>query len=93
MGYKPSNSAGNTGRDIRRFCRENGIPPTMDNVERIGREVRRTEAENERVERIARETGRGGTYDEHGDVHARVRGDVARDMERRRREQERRERR
>lgn len=61
-----SNSYGNTNKQVRRFLREHGIPPTMGNVERIGKEVRRSQTENERVERIAKETGRAGTFDARG---------------------------
>ncbi len=53
-----SNSAGNTNRDVRKFCRENGIKPSAANVELIGKEVRRTEQGNERHD--AREKARGG---------------------------------
>lgn len=52
-----SNAAGNTNKDVRRFLREHGVKPTVGNVERIGREVRRSQSENERVERIAKESG------------------------------------
>jgi hypothetical protein len=66
-----SNSAGNTNRDVRKFLRDNGIPATLRNVELIGREVRRSEAENERVEREAKERG-DPTCDEHGPIGERV---------------------
>lgn len=72
-----SNSAGNTKRDVMRFLRESGVPPTVANVERIGREIRRTHAQNEQVDRIHKEIeatrGVPSTVDEKGDVHARVR--------------------
>lgn len=42
-----SNSHGNDNRGVRRFLRENGVAPTAANVERIGRELRRTPAQNE----------------------------------------------
>ena len=68
MARRDVNSVGKTGRDVRKFCREVGVKPTAANVEKMGRELRRTEAENENVGRIAKESGRGGTYDEKGKV-------------------------
>ena len=78
-----SNSAGNTGRDVRRFLREHGVKPTAANVDRIGREIRRSAAENERVNRAANESGRGGARDHKGPVDERVRAKVLREIERR----------
>lgn len=79
-------SAGNTGRDIRRFLREVGVKPSVSNVERIGREVRRTEAQNEALERtyreMAAERGLPLTVDERGDVKARVKRAVKRKLAR-----------
>lgn len=84
-----SNSAGNTNRDVRRFLRSLGVRADVRNVELIGREVRRSESENERVERESREveraTGRPSTTDEKGDVHARVKREVKRELKSRRR--------
>ena len=82
---------GNTDRDVRKFLREVGMKPNAENVDRIGRELRRTSQENERVERIAREGGRGGIRDPHlpgspdttGPVEDRVKHDVAREQRRR----------
>jgi len=53
-----SNSLGNCNRDIRKFCRENGIKPSAANVDLIAKEVRRTSQDNERHD--AREKARGG---------------------------------
>ena len=75
-----TNSAGNTNRDVRRFLRESGVKPTIANVERIAREVRRSESENASVERIALETGRGGLRDQRGPVHPRVKKAVKREL-------------
>lgn len=79
-----SNSHGNSDKQIRKFLRENGVPPTMANVERIGREVRRTEAQNERVERIHKELEAQGKAarlsDEKGDVIRRVQESLRRKM-------------
>jgi hypothetical protein len=67
---KSSNSAGNTNRDIRKFLREQGVKANAANVELIGREVRRTEAQNEQMDRIgreiARETGHSGLVNRQG---------------------------
>ena len=78
-----SNAHGNTGRDIRKFLRENGIKPTIANVERIGREVRRGESANERVESEAKERGEP-TRDAQGPVEPRVRAHVQRELRARR---------
>src|SRR5689334_9402160 len=60
---------------------------TAANVERMQREVARTQTENERVVRIhreiERERGIPATVDARGDVAARVRARVQRDLERR----------
>lgn len=81
------NSVGKTNKDVRKFLRECGVPPTVANVERIGREIRRTEAEGERVEKIhreiERETGRPALIDERGDVGKRVKAHVQREMAKR----------
>ncbi len=73
---------GNTNRDVRKFLRESGVKANAANVERIGREVRRTSAENERVDAIGRELNLG-TQDERGKVGERVKRAVAREMRRR----------
>ena len=75
-----TNSYGNDGRGVRKFLRENGIKPSMANVERISREVRRSESENRSVERIAKETGRGELRDEKGPVHPRVKAAVKKEL-------------
>ena len=79
-----SNSAGNTNRDLRRFCREVGIKPSAGNVEKMGREVRRTMSQNEQVNRIAKEQGKG-LRGKHGDVGPQVKERVAREMRNRER--------
>lgn len=76
------NSVGKTDRDVRKFIREMGGVANKANVERIGREIRRTEQENERVEKIAKEVG-FGTQDERGPVEERVRRKVLREQARR----------
>ena len=81
------NSHGKTNAQVRKFLRENGIKPTCANVDRIGTEIRRTEAENRQVERIAKERGMDGTRDKHGPVGPRVREAVQRELRERRRRQ------
>lgn len=54
-----SNSAGNTNRDVRKFLRDHGIKASASNVELIGREVRRTMAQNEAVDKMHKELGTG----------------------------------
>lgn len=87
MGFRSTNSAGNDTRGVMRFLREVGIKPTVANVERMGRELRRSQTENEKVEARHREIeatkGVPSTRDEKGDVHARVRRQVQRDIEKR----------
>lgn len=82
---KWSNSYGNDKRGMMRFLRENGIAPTVANLERIQREVSRNQTENERVvaqhKELERTKGIPATRDEKGDVHARVRRAVKRDMD------------
>ena len=78
-----SNAAGNTNRDVRKFLRSIGVKPTAENVERIGREVRRSESQNEAAERIGREVA-PGLRDERGDVVKRVSERVRRDLDKRR---------
>lgn len=82
-----NNSYGNDNRGIRRFLRENGVPPTVANVERIGKELRRTESQNDKVVKIhkemEREHGIAATVDHKGDVHARVKRHVQRELEKR----------
>lgn len=75
--------AGNTDRDVRKFLRDLGVKANLSNVELIGKEIRRTASENERVEREAKERGEG-LRDPHGPVtHERVSRSV--ELERRRR--------
>ena len=80
------NSIGNDSRAIRKFLRERGVKPTIANIERVGREVRRTPQENERIvqmhKEIERARGLPSTTDQRGDVHARVKRRVQRDLER-----------
>ncbi len=81
------NSIGKTDSQIRKFLRENGVTPNVSNVERIGREIRRTEGENATVERIhrelERERGIPATRDERGDVRARVKESIKRKIKKR----------
>lgn len=65
---------GGDKRSVRRFIRECGYKPTASNVERIQREVNRTQSQHERVQKEAIERGMGGTRDERG----RNPGEVAR---------------
>jgi hypothetical protein len=74
-------SHGKTGKDVRRFLRQMGYRPNAAMVERVQREVVRTQSENERVQKTAQESGRGGAYDQKGDVKARVRKIVKRDLD------------
>jgi len=84
LAVKPTNSAGNTDSDVRKFCREHGIKPSADNVETIGREVRRTERENEHVERRWKEQGRPRLADNKGrDVEALRKAQVQRELAKR----------
>lgn len=82
-----SNAHGNTKRDLMRFLRANGIAPNVSNVERIGREVRRTESQNRAVEQRHKELeatkGIASTRDEKGDVHARVKRAVKASIQKR----------
>ena len=74
-----TNSHGNTNRDIRKFLRETGVKANVANVERIGREVRRTEAQNEQAEKFAKERG-DQLSDERGPVEQRIRERVQREL-------------
>jgi hypothetical protein len=81
------NSIGKSNKAVRRFLRENMVPPTVANVERIGREIRRTESENAYVERIHKERekaqGIPSLVDAKGDVHKRAREIALREIARR----------
>ena len=79
---KITNSVGNSSKSIRAFLRESGIKPSVGNVERMQREVSRSQSENERVERVAKETGRGGLrYPGTGeDAHKKVKEAVKRKL-------------
>ena len=63
---RETNSVGNSTKAIRRFCRENGVKPTVANVERMQREVSRSQTENERVVSRAKERGGPATTDAKG---------------------------
>ncbi len=82
-----SNSVVKTDRDVRKFLRENGIKPSVENVQRIGKEIRRTQGENESVDKIHKELEREGKasplYDNRGDARARTKRDVERELRRR----------
>ena len=71
---------GNDSRSVRKFLRENGIKPSLANVERMGREVRRTAQDNERMDRMHKQAGTGRLRDEKGDVHSRVKAQVEHEM-------------
>jgi len=86
---RPSNSHGNDSRAIRKWLREMGVRANASNVELIGKEVRRTEAQNEQVDRIGREiaqaTGHSGLVDRHGrDAGKEAREKVKRQLAKRR---------
>ena len=84
---KPSNSAGNTSRDVRKFLRSIGVKPTADNVERVQREVCRTESQHEAVMREAKERGVHGPRDAKGEVAPRIKERIAREQAERARRQ------
>ena len=70
-----SNSHGNTDRALRKWLRQMGLKTSVANVELIGKEVRRTESQNDQVDSIGREQararGESGLYDKKGDAIAR----------------------
>ncbi len=78
---------GGSDRSLRIFLRQSGIRPTVANMERIGREVNRTQTQHETVERIHRELeSEKGIHDTvygRGDGKARVKAKVKRDLQRR----------
>ncbi len=84
-----SNSYGNGNRGIRQFLRSVGMKPNVSNVERIGRELRRSESQNDTVERISREVERergvAPTRDAKGDVQKRIQGVVQKKIAQRKR--------
>lgn len=80
-----TNSYGNTNRDVRKFLREHFVKPTAGNVEKYGREIRRTETENERVISRAKEIGGPSTVDAGGDAKARAVAYVQRQLAKRKR--------
>ena len=88
---KSSNSHGNDARGVRRFLRSIGMKPNAANTERMGKELRRTESQNETHEKIAkeieRERGVSGLHDEKGDVIARRRAQVQRSLDARKRKE------
>lgn len=61
-----TNSAGNTAKDVRKFLRKHGVAPNVAMVERIQREVSRTQSQNERVVAIHKELGGPATVDSRG---------------------------
>ena len=77
---KSSNSHGNDARGVRRFLRSIGMKPNAANTERMGKELRRTESQNEQVQREGKERG-FGLRDEKGDVIARRRAEVQRSLD------------
>jgi hypothetical protein len=83
-----SNAHGNTAKDIRKWLRQIGVKPTLSNVERIGREVRRGESRHEQIqktnEQVAKELGHSGTVTPTGhDAHKVVREIVKRELDKR----------
>lgn len=74
---KSTNTLGNDDRGLRKFLRSQKIQPNVANMERIGRELRRTDAQNAalvaRSKERARETGAPVTFDAKGAVEPRVR--------------------
>ena len=78
-----SNSYGNDSRGVRKFLRSIGVRANASNVELIGREVRRSQSENERVERESIERGTGDLRNARGVVKPQVKADVKREMARR----------
>ena len=76
------NSVGNTDKDVRKFMREHGMKTNKENVDRISKELRRTEAQNEFQAKIAKEMGLG-LRDGQGDVKKRVEAEVREQMRRR----------
>lgn len=78
-------SVGNTNKQVRKFIRECGLKADMSTVERISKEVRRTESQNEAIQRASRETGRAGTFDLRGrDAHRMAERQVRRELRDRR---------
>lgn len=78
-----SNSYGNDHRGVRKFLHSIGVKANASNVALIQREVTRSQSENERVERIARETGTHEPRDARGPVKPRVKAQVQADLKRR----------
>ena len=84
------NSIGNTDRDVRKFLREQGMKANAENVDRIGRELRRTQQENERHDERYKDVGLRdahlpGSPDTTGPVDPRVRERIQRELKRRKR--------
>lgn len=80
-----SNAHGNDNRGVRRWLREMGYRPTVGMVERVQREVSRTQTQHENVARIhreiSRETGAPTTVDMKGrDAKARAKRIVEREI-------------
>lgn len=73
-------SIGNDDRSLRRFLRKVGVKPDVANMERIGKEVRMSQAEHEATLKAARET-KAVLRDMQGrDVHAMRRAEVQREL-------------
>lgn len=83
------NSYGNDNRGIRKWIREMGEKPSVALVERLQREVSRSQTENERVVSRHKEAqaqhGTPSTFDAKGDVKARVRRIVQTELANRKR--------
>ena len=78
------NSLGNTRRDVRKFCKRVGVKPTAANVEKMQREVTRTQSERDTLTRIHREIegqrGVAGLRDSRGPVLPRIQERVRREL-------------
>ena len=73
-------SIGNSDRSLRKFLRSRGVKPSVANMERIGKEVRMTQAEHERTLKQARETKAVLRDAQGSDVHAMRRAEVQREL-------------
>lgn len=79
------NHVGKTDRDVRRFLRNLGEKTDAANVEKVKRELVRTQQENERREKLAkeieRERGVPDTISGHGDEKRHVGRIVRRELD------------
>lgn len=78
---RSTNSYGNDNRGVRRFLRESGIAPTAGNVERMAKELRRSQSENERMVRESKARGGPALVDRQGrDAKEVARREVQREL-------------